>query len=241
MDAYDKDHEVKRPVGNFPLPGTEYKKLWLDASDGSMKTDMPKAEAKAVYDANIGEASIEPQPDGTFIISRESPLKGEDRATFDFRVSEETELIGHMKLRLWVEAQGNDDLDLFVAVKKMSSEGVWIPVYVQGHPHPGAPGRLRVSLRELDEEKTTDYRPYQTLNNPQKLDDGEIVPVDIDVWPSSRIWHAGEVIRVEVMGYYERFEWYEPFNFSTINKGEHIIHTGGKYDSYLQIPYQAKM
>jgi len=240
MDAYDKDHAVKRPVENFPLPDTKYKKLWLDASDGLLKTDLPITEARAVYDANIGEASIAPQPDGTFIINRESPRKGEDRATFDFRVSEETELIGHMKLRLWVEAQGNDDLDLFVAVKKISPEGEWIPVYVQGHPHPGAPGRLRVSLRELDEEKTTEYRPYQTLNNPQKLAEGDVVPVDIDVWPSSRIWHEGEVLRVEVMGYYERFEWYEPFNFSTINKGEHIIYTGGKYDSYLQIPYQTK-
>ena len=236
MDAYDRDHAVRRPEPDFPLPNTEYRKLWLDASDGSMKTQLPGKEAKISYDANIGEASFEPKPDGTFAVHRESPRKGEDRATFDFRVPEDMELTGNMKLHVWVEAQGNDDADLFIAVKKMSAEGEWIPVYVQGHPHPGTPGRLRVSLRELDEEKTTEYRPYQTMNNPQKLSPGEIVPVDIDIWPSSRFWHAGEQIRVEVMGYYERFDWYEPFNFSTINKGGHIIHTGGKYDSYLQIP-----
>jgi hypothetical protein len=240
MDKYDQNYEDNRPVVDFPIPGTQYRKLWLDAADGSMKTEQPKSEAQFSYDANITKPKITPTAEGTFVYNRETPDPNNDRATFDFRVPEQTELIGHMKLRLWVEANGNDDLDLFVAVKKLDTQGNWLPVYVMGKPHPGAPGRLRVSLRELDEEKTTDYRPYQTLNNPQKLTTGEVVPVDIDIWPSSRIWHAGEIIRVDVMGYYERFDWYEPFDFNTINKGSHIIHTGGKYDSYLQVPYQIR-
>jgi predicted acyl esterase len=236
MDAYDNDHAVRRPIKDFPLPDTRYEKLWLDASDGTMKKTLPGREAQAAYNADIGKATVTPKPDGTFDFHRESPRKGEDRAVFDFQVPEFTELIGHMKLRIWVEAKGNDDLDLFIAVKKADKDGNWIPSYILGKPHPGAPGRLRVSLREIDEQKTTEYRPYQTLNNPQKLSPGEIVPVDIDIWPSSRVWHAGERIRLEVMGYYERFDWFEPFDFNTVNKGDHVIHTGGMYDSYLQIP-----
>ena len=49
-------------------------------------------------------------------------------------------------------------------------------------------------------------------------------------------WHAGEQIRVEIMGHYERIDWFEPFNYDTLNKGDHIIHTGGQYDSFLQVP-----
>jgi len=238
MDSRDRDHEIKRPVADFPLPGTQYKKLWLDAADASMKA-VVIAEVKAVsYDANIGPAAFEPRADGTFNMHRESPPAGDDRAVFDFSVPEDTEIIGGMKLRLWVEADGNDDMDLFIAIKKVDADGNWIPVYVQGHPHPGTPGRLRVSLRELDKAKSTEARPVHTLNNPQKLSAGEIVPVDIDLWPTARYWHKGEKIRVEVMGYYERFDWYEPFDFNTLNKGRHIIHTGGKYDSYLQVPFQ---
>jgi hypothetical protein len=30
--------------------------------------------------------------------------------------------------------------------------------------------------------------------------------------------------------------WFEPFFWDIKNKGKHVIHTGGKYDSYLQIP-----
>ena len=240
MDKYDKDHATKRPVADFPIPGTIYEKLWLDASDASMKSEKPENESQATYDANITKPIIEATDEGTFVYCRETPDPKNDRAVFNLRFSEETELTGHMKLHLWVEAQGNDDLDIFVAVQKLDAEGNWLPWYAMGKPHPGAPARLRVSLRELDEEKTTEYRPFQTLNNPQKLAPGEIVPVDIDIWPSSRVWHAGEQISLVVMGYYERFDWYEPFDYSTINKGYHIIHTGGKYDSYLQVPYQPK-
>jgi len=214
MDNRDRDFAVKRPEADFPLPGTQYKKLWLNASDGSLNAEALKSESKVVYDGNAG------------------------KVTFDMKFDRETEIIGHMKLRLWVEADGNDDMDLFIAVQKLDAEGSWIPTYILCNPHPGAPGRLRVSLRELDEEKSTEHRPYPTYNNPQKLSPGEIVPVDIEIWPTSRIWHAGEQIRVEIMGRYERIDWFEPFKFQTNNKGNHIIHTGGKYDSYLLIPYQ---
>ena len=30
--------------------------------------------------------------------------------------------------------------------------------------------------------------------------------------------------------------WYEPFYWDLRNKGQHIIHTGGKYDSHLLVP-----
>jgi predicted acyl esterase len=237
MDAYDKDKETHRVVENFPLPNTQYKKLYLSA-DGHLKTDLPEEEGQVSYDANIAKPTVTMQDDLTFDLKRVSPPKGDDRATFDLVVTEETELIGFAKLHLWVEAGGSDDLDLFVAIKKLDAEGNWIPTLVMGKPYPGTPGRQRVSLRELDEAKSTEARPYHTLNNPQKLKPGEIVPVDIEIWPSARAWHTGEQIRVEVMGYYERFDWWEPFDYATVNKGRHIIHTGGKYDSYFLIPTQ---
>lgn len=212
MDARDQDYAVRRPVKDFPLPETEYKKLWLDASDASLKPAPVGQDAAFSYDGETG------------------------KAVFDIRFEEETFLIGYSKLHLWVEADGNDDMDLFIAVQKLDTDGNWIPAYVLGKPHPGAPGRLRVSLRELDEALSTDFQPVSRYNNPKKLAKGEIVPVDIEIWPHSRVWHKGEQLRVEIMGHYERIDWFEPFKFHTNNKGRHIIHTGGKFDSYLQIP-----
>ena len=212
MDAYDCDYQTKRHENEFPLARTEYKKLYLDAESRSLCGQPAERESSAHYDGNLG------------------------KATFDIIFDEQTEITGYMKLRLWVEADGNDDMDLFIAVQKLDNSGKWLPTNVMGKPHPGAPGRLRVSLRETDVGKSTEFQPIYPYNNPQKLKPGEIVPVDIEIWPSSRIWHAGEQLRVEVMGHYERIDWFEPFKYDTNNKGNHIIHTGGKYDSHLLVP-----
>jgi predicted acyl esterase len=213
MDAYDFDYQIDRPENEFPLARTEYRKLYVDAANRALVREPVAKESKVSYDANEG------------------------KATFDITFDEETELTGYMKLRLWVEADGNDEMDLFVAVQKFDKNGKWLPVNVLGAPHPGCPGKLRVSLREIDKEKSTEFQPIYPYNNPQKLKPGEIVPVDIEIWPSSRIWHPGEQLRVEVMGHYERIDWFEPFTWHTDNKGRHVIHSGGKYDSHLLVPY----
>jgi predicted acyl esterase len=95
---------------------------------------------------------------------------------------------------------------------------------------------MRVSHRELDPKLSTHFQPVQAHLKEEKLKAGEIVPVDIEIWPHSRIWHKGQQLRVLVSGHYIREGWFEPFFWDTNNKGKHIIHSGGKYDSYLQIP-----
>ena len=212
MDAYDFDYCKRRAEEDFPLPRTQYKKLYLNSERRSMQKEKPENEASLSYDAKKG------------------------RATFDIKFNEDTELTGYMKLHLWVEAEAADDMDLFVAIQKLDADGKFVPTSVIGAPHPGTVGRLRVSLRELDEKKSTDFNPVQTYAHPEKLSEGEIVLVDVEIWPISRMWHKGEQLRVEIMGHFEREDWFEPFDYDTINQGKHIIWAGGKYDSYLQVP-----
>ena len=75
----------------------------------------------------------------------------------------------------------------------------------------------------------------------QKLKPGEIVPLDIEIWPSSTRFAAGEKLRLIVQGtdinrypkdkvpVYFRHE-------ASVNKGRHVIHAGGPYESYLLVP-----
>jgi len=213
MDQYDFDYQLKRAEETFPLARTVYKKLYLDGDSHSMGYGLPDKVSKASYDAKKG------------------------RTTFDIKFDEDTEFTGYMKLHLWVEAEGADDMDIFASVQKLDTDGKFIPANIIGAPHPGSTGRLRVSYRELDKEKTTDFRPQHTYLNTVKLKKGEIVPIEIEVWPLSRLWHKGEQLRIEFAGHYYREDWFEPFDYDTINEGKHIIHTGGEYDSYLQVPY----
>ena len=212
QDAYDFDYQTDRPEDRFPLKRTKYEKLYLNASDMSMKKEPVGKESKVSYEGATEEVC------------------------FDYRFEEDTELTGYLKLRLWVEADGYDDMDLFINVQKLSTTGEWLPITIFGEPHPGAWGKMRVSRRKLDEKLSKPFQPVQAHTCDEKLSPGEIVPVDIEIWPTSRIWHKGQKIRVQIAGRYIRENWFEPLQWESDNKGKHIIHTGGKYDSYLQIP-----
>jgi len=213
MDAYGYAYQTNRPENKFPLERTQYQKLYLNAEGGTMGTEPFENKAEISYDSKNGETN------------------------FVYTFPEETELTGYMKLHLYVEARGNNDMDLFVNIKKDDCNGNELPVTIFGSEnHPGAPGKLRVSLRHLDEKEAKEYKPYYTFDREEKLAAGEIVPVDIEIWPLSRIWHKGQKLRVQIAGRYIRDEWFEPLGWVDINQGEHIIHTGKEYESYLLIP-----
>jgi predicted acyl esterase len=146
-----------------------------------------------------------------------------------------------MKLKLWVQVDGSDDMDVFVALEKIDRTGYVVPFPFFGNHDDGpvALGWLRVSHRELDKDKSTPYQPYHKHEREIKLKAGEIVPVEIEIWPSSTLFERGEKLRVVVQGsdiYFYPEEMHTNAHTATVNKGRHIIHTGGKYDSHLLIP-----
>ena len=213
MDAYEYPYQTNRPESEFPLARTQYKKLYLNASTKKLGDAKVKNVSEVSYDGKDG-----------FI-------------NFDYTFRKDTELTGYMKLRMYVEARGHDDMDLFVNVKKLSTKGEELPILLFGtEKHPGSWGKLRVSARHLDEKASTEWQPVHTHDRVEKLKKGEIVPIDIEIWPISRIWHKGQKLRLQIAGKYIRDPWFEPLVWFPDNKGEHVIHTGGKYESYLLVP-----
>jgi predicted acyl esterase len=131
-------------------------------------------------------------------------------------------------------------MDLFVAIEKIDRAGYLVPFAFFGNHDDGpvALGWLRVSHRELDEEKSTPYQPYHKHAREIKIKAGETVPVEIEIWPSSTLFERGEKLRVVVQGSDIYSYPYETTNghTRTVNKGKHVIYTGGKYDSHLLVP-----
>ncbi len=212
MDAYDVDYQTSRPETAFPIERTEYRRIYLDTKVRALVENPPSASASASYDPQT-EALV-----------------------FDLEFTDETELSGYLLLHLWVEADGHDDMDLFVTVKKADADGGLVPWSILGQPHPGAWGKMRVSHRALDPALSTEFNPVQSHVAEEKLRPGQVVPVDIEIVASSRVWHQGERLRLEIAGRYIRGDWFEPLSWETDNSGRHVVHTGGDYDSYLQIP-----
>jgi predicted acyl esterase len=240
LDMGGKD-DVDRPESEFPPVGTEYRPLYLDADGGSAG----------------GSLSFRPPSE-----QRSARYRGDDggQTVFTYVFDRDVELIGHLKLRLWVEAQGSEDMDLFIKVQKLNRNGklLFSPTIPVANPvlrkvlpflyrrgvkplsllfFSGPDGRLRVSRRALDDERSTEEQPHLAHDRDETLSPGEIVPVEIGLRPVGMRWRAGEQLRLVVAGYN-----LSPIPLSGIappelvNRGTHVIHTGGRYDSHLLIP-----
>lgn len=176
-------------------------------------------------------------------------------ASFVTRFDDETVLVGYPKAHLFVEAQGADDMDLFVLVQKLDRWGTPLQAFTVPNQSPmahdltdhgatilrykGSDGRLRVSARHLDEVLTTDDVPAHAFDRIEKLAPGGVVEIDIDLMPLGLVFHPGEQLRFVVSsknllgtlmpGIHE---------YVGDNAGTHVIHTGGARASYLQLPVQ---
>ena len=215
---------VERAENEWPLARTEYRKLWLDAgpaaaASGGTLTDAPvAAPAELRYDAREG------------------------RAVFDYRFARDTELTGHMKLKVWIEADGSQDADVFVAVQKLNaaSEPVGFTFYAFYENGPVALGWLRASHRALDAARSTAWQPVHPHDREEFLTPGQTVPLEIEIWPSATLFRAGETLRVIVQGadIYTDALPNLPFahHRNTRNSGQHVLRTGGKFDSHLLVP-----
>ena len=127
--------------------------------------------------------------------------------------------------------------DLFVAIEKLDVRGNPVSTGSMPFTYGGPDGRLRASHRRLDKELSEPWWPFHTHQVEKLLSPGQIVPLDIPIRPMGMLWHSGEKLRVTIAGHDPSSS---PFAVMakpvTRNRGEHIIHTGGKYDSYLLVP-----
>jgi hypothetical protein len=206
-----------RDEQEWPLARTRYMAFYLDARSSSLGDQVPSAEGAASYEAT------------------------EDRAVFDHTFDADTELTGYMKLRLWVEADGASDMDLFVGVQKLDQLGERVPFPFFSTFDDGdvALGSLRVSRRELDQNASTPHQPVYLHQRDQPLGPGEIVPVEIEIWPSGTLFRGGETLRLVVQG--KDLHVYGDDKFAqrhayALNAGRHVLRTGGRYDSHLLAP-----
>ncbi|KAJ9612976.1 hypothetical protein H2200_002917 [Cladophialophora chaetospira] len=208
-----------RAESEWPIKRTRFVQKYLQAPFGQMK-DQP------LY--------------GSSAVSYES-LSTTDNATFVYTFDKTTELTGSMRLRLWVSTDQSDDMDLFVQLDKLdqSGEKVKFIAFSMFDDGPLGLGWLRVSHRELDLGLTQYNRPYLQHKRKLLLRPGEIVPVDIEIIATSTRFFQGESLKVTIQG----TDIFRNDNVpqmmlheASANKGRHVIHTGGLFDSYLVMP-----
>ncbi len=206
----------------WPIARTRYEQLFLDAQSATLQQVPVAQESSVSYDTDRTRATAQ-------------------RAQFDFTFARRTDLIGHMKLRLWVAAPAATDLDLFVAIQKIDAHDVVVPFAFWAHfdDGPVALGWLRASHREIDPTSSVTHQPVLAHRRALTVPRGEIVPLEIEIWPSGTRFEAGESLRLVLQGS-DIYVYPKPVmcdrHEETVNHGPHVIHCGGRYDSHLLVP-----
>jgi uncharacterized protein len=209
------DEYSVRDEADWPLPNTQYRELYLDAATRTLVTDKPARSSTVTYDAKAGE-----------------------NVCFDRRFDARCEITGQMRLKLWVSTDRGDDMDLFVAIKKLDTAGQ--EVFFEGRENdaggPVSNGWLRVSHRALDAARSRPFQPVLSHDKVQLIEPDQIVPVEIEILPSSTSFEAGESLRV-VIGGADIYSHAMLHHRERCNAGSHTLHLGGNHDSSLLVPF----
>jgi uncharacterized protein len=220
---------IKRTLrGNaWPLPETQWTRLFLDAMGKSLDRAEPPKAASAHYPALSEGVTFSTAP-----------------------LAQDVELVGPVKARLFFSSDTRD-ADIFATLCAFDPQGREMTFL--GAPEPKCPvtqGWLRLSQRKTDPQRSTDYLPFYPHDERQPLEPGEIYAIDLEIWPMGVALPQGSRLTLTIQGKdFERPGSTGPFRGVAwfthddpadrpvgLFGGSHTIHTGGDHQSYLLLP-----
>ena len=222
-DTVKRQHQATA----WPLPDTQWTKLYLNAGRKTLDGAKPTASATASYPALSDGVTFSTEP-----------------------VAHDTEIAGPAKAKLYVSSS-TEDMDIFATLCAFDPQGKEMTFRTGGEPKaPATQGWLRVSQRKIDPKRSTDYTPFHPHDERQALKPGEIYEVEVDIWPLSLYLPKGSRLTLTVQGkdferpgetgatkgvgwmYHDSPKDRPPEIFH----GTHAVYTGGGKDAYLQLP-----
>jgi len=203
-----------RTAKEWPVEGTQYKKWYLSEEKANFVS-------RSRNDGTLGEQAGSEQQLVAVAAGADTWTEHQPILTYTTPAfAEQTQVTGHVKVKLWV-ASDTGDMDIFARLYHLDEEGEYFLL---------SQGPLKVSHRKLDPALSTDYRPFHSHDAEQKLSPGEIVPVEVEIWPTSILVEKGHRLALEIAPHNQQY--YD----GVYNSGLHKIYSGGDTPSYLQLP-----
>jgi predicted acyl esterase len=232
--AYDWRYEQE-----WPLARTQWAQLYLDLSQpagtASLAAQSPAASTSRTYNASGLTKAGSASASSTFLAAG-NMAAGMGVCFETAPLEQETEITGPLAAVLWVSSS-TEDMDLFLTLRNIAPDGQDVfEVGQQGQQVPVAKGWLRVSHRELDPALSLPYRPYHAHRRRLPLRPGEIVQVQVEIWPTSMIFARGHRIRLDITPRDGVGSMHYTHFHADYNCGTNTIHAGGEHASYLLLP-----
>jgi uncharacterized protein len=167
---------VVRHENEWPLERTRWTRFYLNPGRMSLERSEPGISKEISYETH-GEGLL-----------------------FELTLQESIELTGPVAAKLFLSSQ-RTDADVFLALRVFAPDGS--EVTFRGSNDPRTPvglGWLRASHRKLDPQKSLPYRPWHSHDEIQKLNPGEAVELEIEIWPTCIVIPAGYRLALAVRG-----------------------------------------
>ena len=193
---------VERHEKEWPLARTQWTHFYLDPSNMALTRNPVEGSGSITYEA-LGDGITFSTP----------PL------------DEPIEFTGPSALKLFLSST-TSDADVFAVLRVFDKQGA--EVVFQGALDPHSPislGWLRASHRKLDRHLSLPYRPYHTHDEKQVLVPGQIVDLDIEIWPTCIVIPKGYRLALTIRG--KDYEWQGPA--ATLSNMKHPMRGCGPF------------
>lgn len=238
---FSKPALTNQPFPDLPwhLPGRSQLRLFLT----------PEYKLSPVPTAKEGSISYQADAPAMQTDSDSEELQ------FSYVIPDDIAIAGPLKAVLFVSSFEHNDIDVYVQLRKADKAGKLlqhanIPLNdldasslseisnINVLKYLGPQGMLRASARHVSEELSSET--WQTLSHSSRepVQKGEVVRLEVYLWPTGIIFEAGERLVLKVSGHnmcLAEFDFLQGA-FCSSNRGRHIMHLGGIYKSYLEVP-----
>ena len=236
------------PNQNFSLPNVPWanpasKKLTLHLTpDQTMVEALPAGQNQT----------------GVLNYQADAPCMNRDNDTgelyFNYTFTEKTFVAGPSKVTINLSAQKQNDLDVYAMLRKADANGnilqsinqplsdlgvknvSQVPsVSILKYLGPG--GMLRASRRAVSNEISKPWRPTLAMGDNQYIQQGDIIQLEISLWPTGMIFEAGEKLILKLAGHDMRLVDFAQLQgtFNVTNEGKHYVHFGKGYSNTLDL------
>lgn len=217
LEIREFGHEVKevRYEDQWPPENVLWRPFYLDGRNGSLSISPDFRNSKASFDLSKG------------IIQ------------YSYIFDKDSEIVGPMKLTLYIELEGCQDASIFAGIQKFH-EGEEVNFDgTYGFPNDiVTKSAQRVALRTVNQELSTPYSPEHDFDTLKPLQKGQIAKMELQFEPSATFFRKGDELRLVLQGRYfiSGLKINQPFTYQKSTSGKCIIHSSAQYRSELLMP-----
>jgi uncharacterized protein len=227
-----------RAENEWPLARTQWTRFYLEPrgeKEGALLAEAPKRSGSIEYSASgMTKAGVASASWTSTALAGSLPEMGASFQTEPLK--QDTEVTGPVVLVVWASST-TEDMDVFATIRNIGPGGEDVfELGQQSQPVPVAKGWLRASHRKQDERLSTPWRPVHAHLEREWLKQGEVVRLEVEIWPTSMVFRKGHRIRLDVQP--RDGVGSAPYTHyaADYNTGSNTIFTGGSRASYLLLP-----